>query len=847
MYKQFKKELENKKMQLDLKDIETCDKLKRCWDIIDKQCNNYRKDNNKKIVTPVKAGGWRTVRIFVSSTFTDFYNEREILVKQVFPELREWCEARRIQLIDCDLRWGIPKDTTTGETIAVCLEELDACYETNEGEPFFLNMTCDRYGWIPSEEDIPDDVKEKYDWVPDTSITFMEILHGALRKGNSNAVFFIRNNDFISQIPKDHLTRFKDIDTYSQQQLKLLKAKMSEIFPTQVYCYDVKYKGVSEVEGKELVIIEELEQFAGQVLDFFKSAIEQKYPVPELHNDIPIEELEKDHQWAFITERAESMIGRENEVELLLNFCKGEPCNIKQTEISQPSSRKSENWNLDESDNKLCVVEAKSGWGKTSLLAKVTAILVQEGFDVFYHFCGGTNLSRQSSNLIQRLLHYLDIPPKAKAEENEEETKPLNLLKDAFEEIRKSKRKIIIVFDAVNELTSMALNNHLSWLPPTTPCNVRCIVSCNQHAPSLARLAEHPCYWFQLADLGENNLKALAVSYLGTFNKRLDEEQLDLLVNGTGVDNPLWIRLMCEELRVFGDFRNLTSKIRDLPKSLDELFSTIFTRLLAEDSTGCIKKTLCLIAISYCGLPLADIMKILGDVVKNEIILIPRLHWAQARRHLKPYIRTIGYPNDILTFSHEYLWKAVEKILLTNRTEVVKMHVSLADYFQNICENPELRSQCVPYHLQYGNLGQRLVDFLRTDVDAARLPDFVRSNYLQAFRCPNMAKLNLPNNKEVKFCAFCSSKRSKMKSGSFWTAKDSCIICGAHIWSRTDVPGRTCGFHGMGLPNTTKCFSCNNVIWEKHQTSMMAVKGFLCNNCGFGVKGSLCSLLVPRN
>jgi hypothetical protein len=47
---------------------------------------------------------WREVRLFVSSTFTDYFAEREILVKQVIPQLREWCEARRLTLIDIDLR-----------------------------------------------------------------------------------------------------------------------------------------------------------------------------------------------------------------------------------------------------------------------------------------------------------------------------------------------------------------------------------------------------------------------------------------------------------------------------------------------------------------------------------------------------------------------------------------------------------------------------------------------------------------------------------------------------------------------------------------------------------------------
>ena len=36
----------------------------------------------------IRRTGWKTVRIFVSSTFKDFYQEREILVKKVW--LQKW-------------------------------------------------------------------------------------------------------------------------------------------------------------------------------------------------------------------------------------------------------------------------------------------------------------------------------------------------------------------------------------------------------------------------------------------------------------------------------------------------------------------------------------------------------------------------------------------------------------------------------------------------------------------------------------------------------------------------------------------------------------------------------------
>ena len=39
----------------------------------------------------------------------------------------------------------------------------------------------ERYGWVPDIENVPDDIREKYQWIPGISITHMEILHGAYR------------------------------------------------------------------------------------------------------------------------------------------------------------------------------------------------------------------------------------------------------------------------------------------------------------------------------------------------------------------------------------------------------------------------------------------------------------------------------------------------------------------------------------------------------------------------------------------------------------------------------------------------------------------------------------------
>jgi len=50
------------------------------------------------------AAAWKTARVYISSTFRDMHAERDHLVKVTFPRLRQWCEERRLRLVDIDLR-----------------------------------------------------------------------------------------------------------------------------------------------------------------------------------------------------------------------------------------------------------------------------------------------------------------------------------------------------------------------------------------------------------------------------------------------------------------------------------------------------------------------------------------------------------------------------------------------------------------------------------------------------------------------------------------------------------------------------------------------------------------------
>ena len=89
------------------------------------------------------AGTWRRVGLFLSSTFDDMHAERDYLVKRVLPRLQEWCEQRRLHLVDVDLRWGIHEELKVVET---CLRAIDAC------RPLFVCFLGQRFGRITQIE-----------------------------------------------------------------------------------------------------------------------------------------------------------------------------------------------------------------------------------------------------------------------------------------------------------------------------------------------------------------------------------------------------------------------------------------------------------------------------------------------------------------------------------------------------------------------------------------------------------------------------------------------------------------------------------------------------------------------
>ena len=75
---------------------------------------------------------WKTIRVFISSTFRDMHGERDLLTKYVFPELRCWCYNYFLNLYEVDLRWGITERQSQSDKLVLLFTFVISheCFQT---------------------------------------------------------------------------------------------------------------------------------------------------------------------------------------------------------------------------------------------------------------------------------------------------------------------------------------------------------------------------------------------------------------------------------------------------------------------------------------------------------------------------------------------------------------------------------------------------------------------------------------------------------------------------------------------------------------------------------------------
>ena len=396
--------------------------------------------------------------------------------------------------------------------------------------------------------------------------------------------------------------------------------------------------------------------FGQAVLEDLWAAIAAEYPEEES----PLDELaaERSYHEAFIEGRSQRFIGRRD----LLN---------RLTEYAG------------ERNSELLALTGAPGCGKSALLANFAHVYAGDHPEAFVlaHFIGASSgstdirrtLLRLSGELVRRFKLTEDIPEEYEG------------LRAAFGRIltqaAASGTQIVLIVDALDQLAEPNRARSLDWLPYGLPSDVRLIVSTLEGECLEALRCRHPePEEIIVGPLDEAARSEIVNRTLWDYRKKLDEKQMRLLLGKQQSESPLYLTVVCEELRVFGEFERVTERIARLPDDVPVLFQQLLERLEHDHGRELVRNALSLLACSRHGLLESEVLELLRRDSEPQL---PHVLWARLYRSLQFYLRPPGETGEgELNFFHQQLAEAVRERYLISKDSEIAAHRKLEGYFR---------------------------------------------------------------------------------------------------------------------------------------------------------------------
>lgn len=574
----------------------------------------------------------RQMRVFVSSTFLDMKAERDELVKRVFPKLRRLCESRSVAWGEVDLRWGITDGKSAeGKVLPICMEEIRRCH-------YFIGLVGERYGWLPDA--ISPELLAREPWLrkyPQRSVTELEILYGALRNSESaeNALFYFRDPRYIERLPPDQRQDFLSDTPEASLKLAELKKKIRE----------------SGVVVRENYLDP---QTLGQlVLDDLTRIVEQRFPPLSAGGELSREQA--DHE-IFAATRTKFYIGDPEYFEKLDRHAAG--------------------------DGPPMLVRGGLGSGKSALLANWALRYrgAHPGTPLLLHFIGSTPRSSDWAAMLRRLMgefkRLFTLP-----EEVPTESDALRQEFPAWLERVASRGRLVLALDGLDRLDDQSGALDLVWLPPAMPSNIRLMASA---VPGRAESVAAARRWdtLDLRPLNTNERRTFVIRYLGQFSKELSAERTGRIANARQSANPLYLRAVLEEMRLFGEHDALDQRIGYYLEARNavELYAKILSRW-EQDYQGhsdlnrnLVGDAMSILWASRHGLSETELSDLLG---RNGTPL-PRALWSPLFLAASEFLQDRA---GLLTLLHDDAREAVRRAYLPTAELEQKVHRRLAEYF----------------------------------------------------------------------------------------------------------------------------------------------------------------------
>ena len=617
------------------------------------------------------------IRIFISSTFLDMKVERDLLVREVFPELRRMCEPHGITVNEVDLRWGITEqEAERGETLPLCLAEIERC------RPFFICMLGERYGWVPSE--ISEDLISRQPWLLEhhrQSVTALEIIHGVLRHEGKikNALFYFRDPEYLKSLPENEQKTFRENPSPSEIKAVGFSSAMGLAEQRAKMLADLKdcirASGARVFDGYYHPA-----DFARQVAQELANIIRPLLPVNSAADSL---DRESAAHKSFARRRAKGYVFHPKDHHYINSFLLGQ------------------------GDG--CVVSGGAGAGKTAFLAAWSMGLTNENKAsiVLTHFVDATAASSTWEMMLRKMIHELGLATDIHFDQPaNNESLPGAFARALYEAA--ANRQIVIVVDAVDQLEDREGARELAWLPIALPAGVKMVISSGE-GPALEAAQRRDWLLVNLSPLEADRRRSLIEAFLSRYAKRLDKHRFERIVSATQTASPLFLRILLDELRLTAGHDSLDLYLSRYLNAADtvQLLGLVLQRWeddYSRDKYDWVRSALAMLWASRRGLTESELVELVG----SEGSPLPRAYWSML----------LDAAGDLLTsrsgmigFANKALGEAVLQRYMPDECSRRDIHLRLARFFAGRAPCPRQFDE-MPWHLSRSREFAKLAEAL---------------------------------------------------------------------------------------------------------------------------------------
>lgn len=467
----------------------------------------------------------KTFRLFISSTFSDFQKEREVLQTKVFPQIKEYCSLKRYTFQPVDLRWGVNNEAQLDQkTLEICLSEVQSC--KIHDYPNFLIMLGDRYGWVPLPNTIVKDefeiliehitdVDKRYltNWyiedknqLPTSYIlkqredkyidyTAWEVVENKIRNilqdaaSHSDLDDSIKDKYFVSATESEAIEGIVPYLTTTEYQQKLLQLipNLEQTDPTHIFGFFRNINNTTTIEDKFVSTdYDKSQKFKEKIKKILPDANSLNINTSQITKD-KLDEEYLDKFETSVIEFLKHQIDQQVAQDSKSNYSRLE---VEKLQQEHYLNKKIENFlgqekvlndiqnYLNNDENYPLIICGKSGMGKSSIMAKaIEDTSSTSSIKIIYRFIGATPNSTTTKNLLSSIIEEIDH---SVVEDNEshflsdEQDNFVNFADKVYDVLMSLKDDIVFFIDAVDQLTN---DDQFLWLPNKLPPNVKIVIS----------------------------------------------------------------------------------------------------------------------------------------------------------------------------------------------------------------------------------------------------------------------------------------------------------------------------------------------------------------------------------